>query len=231
MLQRTPDFFRLGYRVKISVFDRAVLPPNSVCVYLDLDTMVVGDVGKIANLIKQPSDVYMLPPGSVISFSPIRRILFKLTGGKHFATGNSSVLAYHSESKNNISDIFKQHFNAQDTGRYMNIDDVFISWAGQPFLRGMPTNLAVSFRREFLSHLMPLLLLKKISPLRQARHNGLVAVTFNGTSYKPHELLKLSDGERIQDSKGRFGFWSDAYIGPLRHKILDYCQKIVNASK
>jgi hypothetical protein len=212
------------------VFDREVLPPNSVCVYFDLDTMVVGDVGKIADLIKHPSDIYMLPPASVIAFSSIRRKLFKLTGGNHFATGNSSVLAYHSESQNNISDLFKRHFNAQDKGRYMNIDDVFISWAGQLFLRGMPVNLAVSFRREFLSHLMPLLFLKKISPFRRARHKKLVAVTFNGTSYKPHELLKLTDGEKIYDSKGRFGYWSDAYMGPLRLKILDYCQKIVKSS-
>ena len=34
------------------MFSRASLPPKTPCVYLDLDTMVTGDLGKIADLVE-----------------------------------------------------------------------------------------------------------------------------------------------------------------------------------
>lgn len=90
-----PDFFDHGYRVKISVFLGRDLPPDVPCVYLDLDTMVTGDLGRIAALVKHPGDVFMLPPGNLIGFGAIRRAIHRWTRGRHFATGNSSVMAFH----------------------------------------------------------------------------------------------------------------------------------------
>lgn len=225
-----PEFFGWGYRVKLAVFARSVLPPSMPCVYLDLDTMVTGDLSRIAALVKDPSDIFMLPPGSLISFSALRRIAFRWTQGKRFATGNSSVMAYHSGAQDSISDVFERRFGAGDQGRYMAIDDVFISWAGQSVLKGIPVDTAVSFRREFLARSPFVLWLHRVSPLRRQRRARISAITFNGLRYKPEALLQLTEGERILDGKGRFGIWSDAQMGSLRQQIIDYCRQLVTRS-
>lgn len=222
-----PEFFGHGYRVKISMFSKSVLPPSMPCVYLDLDTLVLGDFGKIACLVKRPCDVFMLPPGNLITFGIIRRLLFRLTAGRWFATGNSSVVAFHSDAEPNFSDLFQQRFLSGDTSRYMKIDDVFISWIGQLNLLDIPPGLAVPFRREFLSRYGLVLWLRKVSWSRKFRRDHLIAITFNGAQYKPAELLGLKEGQRILDRKGRFGYWSNEYMGSLRQKIIDYCQKVI----
>ena len=44
-----PLFFKGGYVVKLSLFHKSVLPSNMPCVYMDLDTIVVGDLGNLAD--------------------------------------------------------------------------------------------------------------------------------------------------------------------------------------
>lgn len=223
-----PEFFGHGYRVKISVFSGNDLPPDLPCVYLDLDTMVTGDLGRIAALVKHPSDVFMLPPGNLIGFGPLRRGIHRWTKGRHFATGNSSVMAFHPSAAPNLAEMFEACYRRGESGSHMVIDDVFISWAAQPVLQAIPAALGVSFRREFLARGSLALWLRKHSPLRRRHRQGIVAITFNGTRYKPQALLALKDNERITDAKGRFGYWSDSHIGPLREQILAYCEAIVS---
>jgi len=146
-----PDFFGHGYRVKISVFSGNNLPPDVPCVYLDLDTMVTGDLGRIAALVKHTGDVFMLPPGNLIGFGPLRRGIHRWTKGRHFATGNSSVMAFHSSAAPNLAEMFEACYQRGESGPHMAIDDVFISWAAQPVLQAIPASLGVSFRREFLA--------------------------------------------------------------------------------
>jgi hypothetical protein len=225
------EFFGHGYRVKLAVFARSVLPLDTPCVYLDLDTMVTGDIGRIAALVKRPSDVFMLPPGNLISFGLLRRVAFRLTRGRRFATGNSSVMAYHSAARTSVADLFEHHYLSGDVGPYMGIDDTFISWAAQAVLRGIPTSLAVTFRREFLARSRVMLWYQKYSPIRRNHRSNVVAITFNGTRYKPEELLKLKTGERMSDARGRFGYWSDEQMGPLREQILTYCRLVVSKKR
>lgn len=140
-------------------------------------------------------------------------------------------MAFHSSAAPNLVQVFERCYQRGETGPHMVIDDVFISWAAQPFLRGIPTSLGVSFRREFLARTSMALWLRSHSPLRRRHRQGIVAITFNGTRYKPQAMLAMKDGERIADTKGRFGYWSPAYIGPLQKQILDYCRTIVSSSQ
>ncbi len=119
----------------------------------------------------------------------------------------------------------------KDTHRYMTIDDVFISWAGQINLKAIPKSHVVTFRREFLSRSKITLLWKSISPLRRKKREKIVAITFNGTQYKPEQLLTLKDGDKVLDSKGRCGYWSEKYMGILHKKIINYCNFIINDKK
>jgi hypothetical protein len=221
------EFFGHGYRVKISVFSRDCLPAHMPCVYLDLDSMVIGNLGKIAGLVKNTNDFFMLPPGDMLGFGSLRRLIFRLTKGRRFATGNSSVMAFHSAASPNISELFARFYQSGESGRHMAIDDVFISWASQSVVRGVPRTLAVMFRREFLARTRIGLWAKSQLPSSRKSRLEICVVTFNGMTYKANHLLALEEGQRIEDPKGRFGYWSEACLGPTREKIREYCRRVM----
>ena len=222
-----PEFFGHGYRVKISVFSRDCLPAHMPCVYLDLDSMVIGNLGEIAGLVKNTNDFFMLPPGDMLGFGSLRRLLFRLTKGRRFATGNSSVMAFHSAASPNISELFARFHQSGESGRHMAIDDVFISWASQSVVRGVPRTLAVMFRREFLARTRIGLWAKSQLPSSRKSRSEICVITFNGMTYKANHLLALEEGQRIEDPKGRFGYWSEACLGPTREKIREYCRRVM----
>ncbi len=224
------DFFAGAYRAKLAMFSTAVLPPNMRCVYVDLDTVVIGDLGKIADLVESPSDYFMMPPAG-LGFGRARKLVDWLGGGSSFPVGNSSLVAFHSAAEPNLSDTFQaMHAEGTDIGsRYMLIDDVFISWFARKNLAGIPRSLAVMFRREFLSRSLFLLRIKALLPWVVRRRAGLAAITLNGNAYKPESLIALEDGAIINDSKGRKGYWSDRFIGPARTQIITSCRQILLA--
>ncbi|MGY6633731.1 MAG: hypothetical protein ACXIU8_08280 [Alkalilacustris sp.] len=212
-----PANFSHGYTAKLAVFAPEVAPAGMRCVYLDLDTVVLGDLGRIAACVDGPETMVMLPPASLLGFGPLRRWLFRVTNGRRMATGNSSVMAWHADAREGVAQRWRmvqaRGPTAQEAAQ-MGIDDVFISWAAQARLRGVPRRLAAPFRRAFLSRL-PLWW-----PKRGGRNAGLVAVTFNGTACKPAALAALADGATVRDGRGRQGRWTDAAMGPLRAAVI-----------
>lgn len=222
-----PEFFKGGYPVKLSVFHKAVLPSDMPCVYIDLDTIVIGDVGVIAALVTSLDAYYMLPPGNLVGFGWIRRWMHKKSGGANFATGNSSVVAFHSSTTPNICEKFERLYKeGLKNDRKMKIDDVFISWFAQQTLKKIPPSMAVMFRREFLSRSRLVLEMKRRSPFIARRRKGLVAVTFNGSQYKPEEFLAFKDGDKIFDEKNRFGVWDYKNLGDFKAKILQFAKAV-----
>ncbi|MCX8509215.1 MAG: hypothetical protein ORN49_10125, partial [Rhodobacteraceae bacterium] len=223
-----PEFFRPGYAVKLSMFHRPYLPADMPCVFLDLDTLVVGDLGRIADLVRSENDYFMLPPGNPIGFGGLRWLLWKLSGGEMFGTGNSSIVAFHSGANPNLAEQFQALYaaGARTPPKVMVVDDAFISWAAQGRLRKIPVSLGVMFRREFLSRSRLVLELKCRLPWAGRRRSGIVAITFNGVQYKPEAMLKFVEGQKISDSKGRFGYWSDDYLGGVKAKILSFCMQV-----
>lgn len=217
-----PECFGPGYVAKLAMFAPEVAPPGTRCVYLDLDTLVLGDMGRLADCVDGPEAMLMLPPASPLGFGAVRRWLFRRTGGRRMATGNSSVMAWHSDAAGNIA----QHWRAivargptPAEAACMGIDDVFISWSAQMRLRGVPSALAVPFRRAFLSR-APGWLRKALRPWRRRRQAGLVAVTFNGANSKPATLARLPEGAEVADGRGRRARWCDSDMGQLRAAVL-----------
>lgn len=222
------EFYGWGYIAKLSVFSREGLPPDTACVYLDLDTVIIGDLGRIAALVRGPDDYLMLPPGNAIGFGTVRRLIFRVTGGRIFAVGNSSILAYSSAAEPNLCDSYQRLYQSDGrVARHMQIDDLFISWFAQPRLRAVPPSLAVMFRREFLSRGALIGWLKRNLPGRRARLGGIAAITFNGANYKPETLLALKEGDVIHDKKGRTGIWGPETLGPAYEKTLRFCRAVV----
>ena len=215
------DEFKKNYTIKLSLFECGPRENGLPLVYLDLDTVVIGDLGKIASLVNEKNDIYMLPPGGALGFGLIRRLIFRGTHGRRMAVGNSSVLAFRSDMKPNLADEFHRLRESRptDTKILMN-DDLFISWFGQMRLKPVPNALGVMFRREFLSRARWFGWLKSRLPWVRRRREGIVAVTFNGIEHKLETLLQLPDGSLHHDAKGRFGYWSRQEMGSIKDKIV-----------
>jgi hypothetical protein len=223
-----PDFFLGGYRAKLAIFTREALPPGRRCIYVDLDSIVTGDLGRIVGLVQTPQDFWMMPPAG-LGFGRLRRLVDLARGDRHYPVGNSSIMAFHSDAKMNITEAFQVRHAAGidiDT-RYMCVDDIFISWVMRDRLRGIPKSLAVYFRREFMARAWPILWLRLASPFRRHRRAGLIAITFNGLSVKPERLVVLPEGAAIRDKHGRVGIWSDAFVGSIRKKIIASCHRVL----
>jgi hypothetical protein len=227
---RRPDFFTGAYRAKLAVFSRELLPRGRTCLFVDLDTVVTGDLGQIAALIRGTEDCLMMPPAG-IGFSILRRPVDWLRGG-HYPVGNSSLVAFHSDARRNIAGAFQGlHSSGIDIDkRHMIIDDVFISWFHQGRIGGIPKTLAVSFRREFMARAKVILWLRRAMPGRAKRRAALVAVTLNGLAVKPEQLATLTDGSVIRAENGRIGYWSDPFIGPVRQEIMASCRRVISAT-
>lgn len=220
--------FKQNYTIKLSLFDPRALPDAMPCVYLDLDTVVIGDLGRVAALVSRPDDLFMLPPGGLVGFGVLRRLIFKLTRSRHMATGNSSILAFHSAMQPNLAlEFLRLKAAGGPPAKVLRNDDLFISWFGQERLQPLPTSLGVMFRREFLNRSRWYGWVRNRLPRVQRRRENIVAVTFNGVEHKLEKLLQLPDGTLHQDSKGRFGYLSRSEMGPIKDKIAQAAQGLL----
>jgi hypothetical protein len=225
---RAPELFRGGYPAKLALFTCPGAPDDMACVYLDLDTVVMGDVGRIAADLRGPDEILMLKAGSM-GFNALSRLRHRISGGRGFSTGNSSVLAFTAARGRALAAQYLAHHAdpAQHGRKQMLVDDHFISWAAAGDLREVDPRLAVMFRREFLSRIPGFARLKGRLPWVRRRRDRLVAVTLNGMEYKPDALLALSEGDPIHDRKGRTGRWSRTDMGQARDRIAEYCARIL----
>lgn len=224
--------FKQNYTIKLSLFDQRALPSGSPCVYLDLDTVVIGDLGRVAALIQRRNDLFMLPPGGLIGFGTLRRLIFKLTRGRHMATGNSSIVAFHSAMQPNLAmEFLRLKASGGPPPKVLQNDDLFISWFGQMQLQPVPTNLGVMFRREFLNRSRWYGWIRNRLPWVKRRRESIVAVTFNGVEHKLETLLQLPDGAVHRDSKGRFGYLSRSEMGPVKDKIALAAQGLLQSQE
>ncbi|MBE0412661.1 MAG: hypothetical protein IBX59_03400 [Yoonia sp.] len=213
----TPAFKSGGLPVKISMFDIDVLPEGAPCVYVDLDSAIIGDLGKLAALTRS-GPIWTLGTFRA-RFNLWARIKWRLTRGRSYGAGNSSAIAFRNRFPGNPTQKFRGHApifgNHNDAARQN--DDRFIGWSCQDLIRPIPTDLAVRFRMEFLA---PTLALNRVKArARRKRRQHLVLVTFDGDLTKPETICALRDNEIIVDHHGRRGHWNDTEISGLRARL------------
>jgi hypothetical protein len=228
-----PEFFGHGYRAKLAVF--AAIDPDleMASVFLDLDSVVVGDLGRIAALVDNPGALWMLP-GAGLGFSKLRGLIDRIRGSKtHFPIGNSSVLAFHSAAHPNLAATYAELYRDKrfPDGWASVIDDVLISWFGRGKIRGIPYDCAVMFRREFLSRLPLWPRLKAKLPHIRLRREKIAAITMNGISVKAEVLAAQPRGAVLGDGRGRTGIWSEAGFGTLWAPLVAASQRITSATQ
>ncbi|MDE0113674.1 MAG: hypothetical protein OXI87_05295 [Albidovulum sp.] len=212
-----------GCQTKLAIFESGVVPDDLPAIYVDLDTMVLGDLGELTEMLDNPETVAILQ-SAVVPIGAVGRAVWKLSKGRRFARGNSSIVVFHPGKCGYIAKKFRE-LHARHSGigiRPMIADDRFISWVAQENLRSVSRRFGVKFRTEFM---LPWLWLAKVRsslPWVRTRRDNLKAITFPGTSTKPEQLLSLSDGEIVKDYKNRKFIWSDAHLGATKQKIVEY---------
>lgn len=214
-----PEFFKGGYPVKLSVFHQDVLPKDAICIYLDLDTLVLGDLQHIAALLKNKNQYFMLPSKSSLGLTFVSRFIFYMTKQKKYSVGNSSVVLFHSASNPNLAQTFIDLYNDGARGSKFEIDDKFISWFTQKTLHPLPKKLCNMFRRKYMSRFLVLLRVKLTISKLLKQNDSLVVITFNDEVCKPENLTKLNDGAIVIDNRGRKLIWSEKILGRISNEI------------
>lgn len=227
-----PEFFlrerfrRSGCQAKLSMFETGVVPDDLPAVYVDLDTVITGDMGRGIGLMRDRKSVLMLQ-SAVVPFGVLGRLVYRLSRGKNYARGNSSVVVWHPEEGHYIAARFREldaRYPNHGDFRPMIADERFISWCAQDHMIALPRSYAVKFTWEFMFPWRWPIPLRARLPWVRARRAAQAAITLNGEDIKPEVLIDLPDGADLTDRKGRKLIWSDAAMGPARRSILDHCR-------
>lgn len=229
-----PEFFlrerfrRSGCQAKLAMFEPGVVPDDLPAIYVDLDTVITGDISRGIGLMRDRRSVIMLQ-SSPLPFGWPGRLVHRLTQGRSYARGNSSVLVYHPAECGYIAERFRA-LDAQypefGSFRPMVADERFISWVAQPHMMAHPSDYAVKFTTEFMAPWRWLIAPRARLPWVRRRRERQAAVTLNGPEIKPEILLALPEGGEITDRKHRHLIWSDAAMGPARGRILAHCRAV-----
>lgn len=218
-----PKFKKGGCQAKLAMFEKGVVPEDLPAIYIDLDTIVLGDISVALKLMDTPQTVAMLP-SAIIPFGFMGRTIWKWTNKKNYARGNSSMVVFHPAKCHYIAETFRQlESQYPDLGyRPMIADERFISWAAQPYMKALPKTIVVKFPGEFMFYWRWWLYVKAWLPWVRSRRSRLTAITLNGLLIKPEMLLKMAEGEVVVDNKSRQMVWSERTFGGFRGRILDF---------
>ena len=225
-LVRFPEYWlaaplrRSGCQAKLVMFDRGIVPEDLPAIYVDLDTIVLGDLSRGLVLMDDRKTVAILQ-SAIVPFGPLGRLLYRLTDKKRYARGNSSFVIYHPAECHYIAERFRELYARHPDFEFrpMVADERFISWVAQPHMKRIPKSFAVKFPGEFMFYWGFWLYLRALLPWVRARRRSLVAVTLNGLMIKPERLLSLQEGEAIVDEKSRKLIWSEKTLGFMQAKI------------
>ena len=225
-----PEFCTGGCQAKLAMFEKGVLPEDLPALYIDLDTMVMGDMRAVIDALKTPQSVAILQ-SAVLPFGGFARWLKRATKGKRYARGNSSVVAFHPAHCHYIAQEFRRLEGEVGVRNFKPLfaDERFISWIAQDHMQAVSSRIAVKFPTEFMWPWRWLAFTLQALPWVAARRAGLRAVTFPGFEVKFAELLALQDGAEVVDRKGRRLIWSRRALGPLKDQIVAYWSKVADS--
>ncbi|MFN3847204.1 MAG: hypothetical protein ACK4RZ_15500 [Paracoccaceae bacterium] len=212
-----------GCQTKLCMFQAGVVPQDLPAVFIDIDTVVFGDMTRFLALQTDRKTVAILQ-SAILPFGPLARALFRLTKGRRYARGNSSIVVYHPAETAQIAARYRALVDqvGYNGTRPMIADERFISWSHQPHMRAIPRGLAVKLPTEFMLPYRWLIRLRAGLPWVRRRWAGLVALTLPGVEVKGEVLLTLPDGAEIVDRKGRRLIWSETTLGPIKARLTEY---------
>lgn len=218
-----PEFMGGGCQTKLCMFEQGLVPSDMPAIFIDLDTLILGNMAKLLALLEHRETVAILQ-SAMLPFGAVARGLYRVTRGRKYARGNSSIIVFHPGECAHVAERFRDLVSQHGMGGFRPLiaDERFLSWVHQPYMRAIPRRMAVKFPTEFMLPWRWLVLLRASLPWVRRRWAGLIAVTLPGAEVKGDVLLTLSAGEVIVDRKGRRLIWTEAALGPLKMQLHDY---------
>lgn len=215
-----PEFRTGGCQTKLCLFEAGLLPADMPAIFADIDTVVFGNLARLLDLMTTPATVALLQ-SAVLPFGALARWLCRVTNGRRYARGNSSIVVFHPGHTADVAARFRAMVAAHGPNgrRPMVADERFLSWAHQPHMRAIPRHLAVKFPTEFMLPWRWLIRVRAALPWVRRRWAGLIAVTLPGLEVKGEVLLALPEGAELTDRKGRRLIWSTSTLGPIKARL------------
>lgn len=217
------EFRGAGCQAKLCMFDDGLVPKDMPAIFVDVDTVVFGNLARLLSLMTTNKTVAILQ-SAALPFGSFARALFLLSHQRRYARGNSSIVVFHPAECTHVAQRFRQMVAELGPNglRPMVADERFLSWANQRHMRAIPRRLAVKLPTEFMLPWRWLIRFRARLPWVRKRWAGLVAVTLPGVEVKGQMLLELPEGAEIVDRKGRRLIWSTEALGPVRQGLVDY---------
>lgn len=218
------QFRTVSLQAKLYMFEKGVVPDDLPCVYLDLDTAVLGDTSRLVGLMRDRKSILMVQ-SVVLPFGWPGRLVYRLSGGRRYARGNSSIVVFHPGECSYISETFRRLYeeHGQTFGiRPMIGDERFISWCAQMHIERVPNWLGVKFLNEYMYASKWLIYAKAALPWVRSRREGIAVVTLPGEYVKPELIVDYEDGFEVRDEKNRWLLWNDRALGSMKQRLQEY---------
>lgn len=215
------EFRGAGCQAKLAMFEEGLLTPDMPAVFVDLDSVILGDLGKIVRSVRDDQIGILrstaLPAGVLMSF------VYKLSKRRFYTRGNSSIVVFRPSENVSIAREFREiHLKHGNAFKPTKADERFISWSAQERLTFIDRRYAVKFTREFMSKsLRWLRVVSRMGSVERRRRN-LLFVTFNQDAIKPDQFVGLAGDKVVQDRKGRKTQWNEGVLGSSMRVFEDY---------
>jgi len=182
----------------MAIFSPGILDEGIPALYLDLDTLVRGDVARVRDHIRAHSGIHMLK-SHYVPWWPIQHWAGPLIGNKYYHA-NSSAIGFYPENYYWLFDRFNTIVvgDSSETSKTLRCDDRFISCYCRDTLRVFPASLVTKFSAEYMSPSHVYEQVRSRLPWVQSRRQRQVAVTFAGAALKPEMLTKLKLGDEVR---------------------------------
>lgn len=192
------DTLKRGCRLKLAIFAPGLIDPGLPTIYVDIDTMVRGDMQRIVDQLERKPGIYMLP-NHFVQWWPVQKYV-RMVAPDRYYFGNSSLLAFIPQRCHFIFDDFNRLIAGapKPPPKYLASDERFISWAARDYLRVFPRSLAIKFAEEYMAPVAAIEEMRKHLPWVVARRRSVVAVTFVGRAFKPERLVAYKKGEIVR---------------------------------
>ena len=206
-----------GCLTKLMLYERGCFEGDQPVIFLDLDTIVQGDIGVLANWVQRRGHIWACP-ASFVPIRPLRGAITSLLGRRNEGRFNSSVCGFLPRDVEGLADAFRDEVrqieDQQGARPKYFADDRWLSHHVPEALRTWPSALALKFSDALATPLDP----RSIAN-RAARARSAITLSFPGKPFGPERLVEAKDGERLEDGKSRVMHWDDAHTGNLASDV------------
>ncbi|MCU0710628.1 MAG: hypothetical protein MUC43_01120 [Pirellula sp.] len=194
------DSLKRGCRLKLSIFAKDIIDPDLPTIFLDLDTLICGDVHGIESHIRKHRGISMLQ-NHYVQWWPYQNMVRHLAPEAYYF-GNSSAIGFYPKDYHFLFEEFNRvvdrFIDVAELPKKYHSDERFISYAARETLRVFPSRLIVKFAEEYMAPFLTIERIRKSLPWVKRRRKNLVAVTFVSEGLKPNVLVNLKRGDIVR---------------------------------